>query len=151
MAGHHLHQHVKVSDDGRTVAAAEVIISGEPGGTARVPLRAEAGHITPGAPAGRIPARRWRAAAAGAAALPGRQHPPGGVPRPAGCEPSGWRRGPCRAGASRPGTCYMMIAAAPRRSGAAAGTGADVSNDADPLTRPALISSAAPHCGEWFA
>ena len=33
---HHVHQHVKVSDDGRTVAAAEVIISGEPGGTARV-------------------------------------------------------------------------------------------------------------------
>jgi hypothetical protein len=29
-------------------AAAEVIISGEPGGTARVSLRAEAGHITPG-------------------------------------------------------------------------------------------------------
>jgi hypothetical protein len=45
---HHLHQHVEVSDDGRTVAAAEVIISGEPGGTARVSLRAEAGHITPG-------------------------------------------------------------------------------------------------------
>ena len=43
MAGHHLHQHVEVSDDGRTVAAAEVIISGEPGGTARVSLRAEAG------------------------------------------------------------------------------------------------------------
>ncbi len=49
MAGHHhLHQHVEVSDDGRTVAAAEVIISEEPGGTARVSLRAEAGHITPG-------------------------------------------------------------------------------------------------------
>jgi hypothetical protein len=45
---HHLHQHVEVSDDGRTVAAAEVIISGEPGGTARVSLRAEAEHITPG-------------------------------------------------------------------------------------------------------
>jgi hypothetical protein len=50
MAGHHhLHQHVEVSDDGRTVAAAaEVIISGQSGGTARVSLRAEAGHITPG-------------------------------------------------------------------------------------------------------
>ena len=48
MAEHHLHQHVEVSDDGRTVAAAEVIISEEPGGTARVSLRAEAGHITPG-------------------------------------------------------------------------------------------------------
>ena len=48
MAEHHLHQHVDVSDDGRTVAAAEVIISEESGGTARVSLRAEAGHITPG-------------------------------------------------------------------------------------------------------
>lgn len=48
MAGHHLHQHVEVSDDGRTVAAAEVIISGGSGGTARVSLRAESGHITPG-------------------------------------------------------------------------------------------------------
>ena len=45
MAGH---QHVEVSDDGRTVAAAEVMISEEPGGTARVSLRAESGHITPG-------------------------------------------------------------------------------------------------------
>jgi hypothetical protein len=45
---HQLHQHLEVSDDGCTVAAAEVIISGEPGGTARVSLRAEAGHITPG-------------------------------------------------------------------------------------------------------
>ena len=48
--GRHLmagHQHVEVSDDGRTVAAAEVIISEEPGGTARVSLRAESGHITP--------------------------------------------------------------------------------------------------------
>ncbi len=48
MAEHHLHQYVEVSDDGRTVAAAEVIISEESGGTARVSLRAEAGHITPG-------------------------------------------------------------------------------------------------------
>ena len=48
MAEHQLHQHVEVSDDGRTVAAAEVIISEESGGTARVSLRAEAGHITPG-------------------------------------------------------------------------------------------------------
>jgi len=48
MTDHHLHQHVEVSDDGRTVAAAEVIISEESGGTARVSLRAEAGHITPG-------------------------------------------------------------------------------------------------------
>ena len=43
-----LHQHVEVSDDGRTVAAAEVIISEESGGTARVSLHAESGHITPG-------------------------------------------------------------------------------------------------------
>ena len=48
MAGNYLHQHVEVSDDGRTAAAAQVIISEEPGGTARVSLRAEAGHITPG-------------------------------------------------------------------------------------------------------
>ena len=48
MAGYHLHQYVEVSDDGRTVAAAEVIISERSGGTARVSLRAEAGHITPG-------------------------------------------------------------------------------------------------------
>ena len=40
--------HVEVSDDGRTVAAAEVITSEGPGGTARVSLRAESGHITPG-------------------------------------------------------------------------------------------------------
>ena len=48
MAGHQLHQHLEVSDNGRTAAAAEVIISEESGGTARVSLRAEAGHITPG-------------------------------------------------------------------------------------------------------
>ena len=48
MAEHHLHQHLEVTDDGRTVAAAEVIIFEESGGTARVSLRAEAGHITPG-------------------------------------------------------------------------------------------------------
>ena len=112
MAGHHLHQHVEVSDDGRTVAAAEAIISEEPGGTARVSLRAEAGHITPGppcepgrrgagpspcigkrAPGGGVPARRWRVAPATSAALPGRLHPPGGIQRPAGCEPSARRLG----------------------------------------------------------
>jgi hypothetical protein len=48
MAGHQLHRHLEVSDNGRTVAAAEVIISEESGGTARVSLRAESGHITPG-------------------------------------------------------------------------------------------------------
>lgn len=48
MADHHLHQRVEVSDDDRTVAAAEVTTSGTSGGTARASLRAEAGHITPG-------------------------------------------------------------------------------------------------------
>ena len=48
MAGHHLHQHVEVSDDGRTVAAAEVIISGEPGRTARVSLAPRPGTSLPG-------------------------------------------------------------------------------------------------------
>lgn len=48
MTGHDLRQHVEVSDGDRTVATAEVITSGESGGTARVSLRAEPGHITPG-------------------------------------------------------------------------------------------------------
>ncbi len=48
MAGHDLHQHVEVSDDGRTVAVAEVIICGGSGGIARASLRAESGHIAPG-------------------------------------------------------------------------------------------------------
>jgi hypothetical protein len=48
MAGHDLRQHVEVSDDDRTVATAEVTTSEGPGGTARVSLRAEPGHITPG-------------------------------------------------------------------------------------------------------
>jgi|SRR5271165_140528 len=48
MAGHDLHQHVEVSDGDRTVAAAEVTISGGPGGTARASFRAEPGHIPPG-------------------------------------------------------------------------------------------------------
>ena len=39
---------VEVSDDDRTVATAEVTTSEGSGGTARVSLRAEAGHITPG-------------------------------------------------------------------------------------------------------
>jgi hypothetical protein len=47
MAKNDMHQHVEVSD-GRTVAAAEVIISGGPGGTAQASLRAESGHIAPG-------------------------------------------------------------------------------------------------------
>ena len=47
-AGHDLRQHVEVSDDNRTVATAEVTTSEESGGTARVSLRAEPGHIAPG-------------------------------------------------------------------------------------------------------
>ena len=46
-----LHRHVEISDDERTVAAAEVTSQG-PGGTAWVSLRAEPGHITPGRRAG---------------------------------------------------------------------------------------------------
>src|SRR5713101_2659810 len=48
MAGHDLRQRVEVSDDDRTVATAEVITSGGSGGTVRVSLRAESGHIAPG-------------------------------------------------------------------------------------------------------
>jgi hypothetical protein len=48
MAGPDLHQRVEVSDHDRTVATAEVTTSEGSGGTARVSLRAEAGHITPG-------------------------------------------------------------------------------------------------------
>jgi len=48
MAAHDWYQHIEVSDGGRTVAAAEVIISGGSGGTARASLRAESGHIAPG-------------------------------------------------------------------------------------------------------
>ena len=47
MARQELHRHVEISDDERTVAAAEVTSEG-PGGTARASLRAESGHITPG-------------------------------------------------------------------------------------------------------
>ena len=43
-----LRQRVEVSDDDRTVATAEVTTSEGSGGTARVSLRAEPGHITPG-------------------------------------------------------------------------------------------------------
>jgi hypothetical protein len=48
MAEHDRRQRVEVRDDDRTVATAEVITSEGPGGTARVSLRAEPGHITPG-------------------------------------------------------------------------------------------------------
>jgi hypothetical protein len=47
MAEHDLRQRVEVSDDDRTVATAEVTTEGS-GGTAKVSLRAEPGHITPG-------------------------------------------------------------------------------------------------------
>jgi RimJ/RimL family protein N-acetyltransferase len=47
MAEHDLRQRVDASDDGRTLAAAEVATGGS-GGTARVSLHAEPGHITPG-------------------------------------------------------------------------------------------------------
>ena len=48
MAEHDLRQRVEVSDDDRTVATAEVTTSEGSGGTARVSLRAEPGHIAPG-------------------------------------------------------------------------------------------------------
>jgi uncharacterized integral membrane protein len=48
MAEHDLRQRVEVSDHDRTVATAEVSTSEGSGGTARVSLRAEPGHITPG-------------------------------------------------------------------------------------------------------
>ena len=47
MARQELHRYVEISDDERTVAAAEVTSEG-PGGTAWASLRAESGHITPG-------------------------------------------------------------------------------------------------------
>ena len=47
MARQELHRHVEISDDKRTVAAAEITSEG-PGGTAWASLRAESGHITPG-------------------------------------------------------------------------------------------------------
>jgi hypothetical protein len=48
LAGDDLRQRVEVSDDDRTVATAEVTTSEGSGGTARVSLHAEPGHITPG-------------------------------------------------------------------------------------------------------
>jgi len=48
MARHDLRQCLEVSDDDRTVATAEVTTSEGSGGTARVSLHAEPGHITPG-------------------------------------------------------------------------------------------------------
>jgi hypothetical protein len=48
MAEGDLHQRVEVSEDNRTVARAEVTTPEGSGGTARVSLHAESGHITPG-------------------------------------------------------------------------------------------------------
>lgn len=48
MAEHDLRQRVEVGEDDRTVATADVTTSAGPGGTARVTLHAEPGHITPG-------------------------------------------------------------------------------------------------------
>ena len=48
MADHDLRQRVEVGEDDRTVATADVTTSAGPGGTARVSLHAEPGHITPG-------------------------------------------------------------------------------------------------------
>jgi hypothetical protein len=47
MAGHHRHQHVEASDDGRTVAAAEVITSGESGRTTRGAVALHRPHWQP--------------------------------------------------------------------------------------------------------
>jgi hypothetical protein len=55
MADHHLH-HVEVTDNDRTVATAEITISGGSGGTARASLRAVSGHITPGSRASLVDA-----------------------------------------------------------------------------------------------
>ena len=48
MTEYDLSQRLEVGDDDRTVATAEVTTSEGSGGTARVSLRAEPGHITPG-------------------------------------------------------------------------------------------------------
>ena len=48
MAEHDQSKHVEVIDDDRMVVAAEVSTSEGPGGTVRVSLRAESGHIAPG-------------------------------------------------------------------------------------------------------
>lgn len=48
--------HVEVNDGDRTIAAAEVTTSVEPGGTARVSLHAEPGHLAPGSGASLVDA-----------------------------------------------------------------------------------------------
>jgi hypothetical protein len=48
MAEHDLLQHLEVGEDDRTVATADVTTSPGSGGTARVSLHSEQGHIAPG-------------------------------------------------------------------------------------------------------
>ncbi|HTS95065.1 MAG TPA: hypothetical protein VMI33_00430 [Streptosporangiaceae bacterium] len=48
MAERFRYEYIEVSDNDRTVAAAEVTISAGSGGIAQASLRAESGHITPG-------------------------------------------------------------------------------------------------------
>jgi hypothetical protein len=48
MGEHDLHRHVEISDSQGTVASADVTIPQESDRTARVSLRATAGHLTPG-------------------------------------------------------------------------------------------------------
>lgn len=48
MPGQEHHQYLEVGDGDRPVATAQVTTSGESGGTARVSLHAEPGHIGPG-------------------------------------------------------------------------------------------------------
>ncbi len=55
MVRQELHRQVEISEDERTVAAAEVTSEG-PGGTAWASLCAESGHITPGRRAGLVDA-----------------------------------------------------------------------------------------------
>jgi len=67
--GEHFLHRVEVSDNDRTVAAAEVTISAEPRGTVQASLRAESGHITPGRRASLVDAVLDLAAVSGSARL----------------------------------------------------------------------------------
>ena len=94
MAEHDLHQRVEVREDNRTVATAEVTTPEGSGGTARVSLHAEPGHISPGrraslvdavlrsprstgkrTPESSIPSWRQRVTAPASGTLRGRHHP----------------------------------------------------------------------------
>lgn len=48
MQDHDLHRHIEITDSHGTIASADVTISPESDRTARVSLRAAAGHLTPG-------------------------------------------------------------------------------------------------------